>query len=53
MVAVVTRHFGINPYVLQISFGFLSRDGVVLLDEAEMAQYVQLGGGDVPKPSLP
>jgi excisionase family DNA binding protein len=43
------EHFGVNPLVLQISFGFLPRDGVVLLDEAGMAQYVQLGVGDVPQ----
>jgi hypothetical protein len=47
------EHFGINPLVLQISFGFISREAIYMLDDAGMDQYLQQGGGDVPHPSPP
>jgi hypothetical protein len=33
--------------VLHIAPGFVPRDGIFLLDEAGMAQYVEQGGGSV------
>lgn len=41
-------HFRVSPRVLQISFGFRGRDELVLLDQEEMRQWVELGGGDPP-----
>jgi hypothetical protein len=44
------EHFGISPLALQISFGFVPRIGICLLDEKAMDRYVEQGSGDTPQP---
>lgn len=41
-------HFEVSARVLQIAFGLRSLAELVLLDENEMRQYVEQGGGDPP-----
>jgi len=44
---VLGEHFGLSPQMLQIAFGHLGPDHLVLLSDQEMAQY-ELQGGEVP-----
>lgn len=46
----IARHFDLNALMLQVAFGYLDIN-TVILDEEGMRQYVEQGGGDVP--SLP
>ena len=40
------EHFHVSPRMLQIAFGLLDTDALVLLDEDEMKQYLEQGGGN-------
>jgi hypothetical protein len=44
--ATLGEHFNVSPRMLQIAFGLLDTDALVLLDEDEMKQYLQQGGGN-------
>jgi hypothetical protein len=46
--AMFGAHFGCSARVLQIAFGWRGEDELVLLDEDEMGQYIQQGGGMSP-----
>lgn len=41
-------HFGLSKRALQIAFGLRDRDELILLDEDELRQYVEQGGGETP-----
>lgn len=41
-------HFGCSARVLQIAFGWRREDELVLLDEDELRQYIEQGGGVCP-----
>jgi hypothetical protein len=40
------EHFHVSPRMLQIAFGLLDTDALVLLDEDETKQYLEQGGGN-------
>jgi hypothetical protein len=46
--AMFGAHFGCSARVLQIAFGWRGEDELVLLDEDEMGQYIEQGGGVSP-----
>lgn len=46
--AAFADSFKLNRFALLISFSYLPRDAIGLLDESGMRQYVELGGGEVP-----
>lgn len=43
----IANHFDLNALMLQVSFGYLDIN-MVLLDDEGMRQYVEQGGGDTP-----
>ena len=43
-------HFGFDPRVLQINFGYRDVDELILLDYQGMHEYMELGGGNYPHP---
>src|SRR5246127_614611 len=45
------EHFHVSPRVLQIAFGLLDTDALILLDEEEMKQYLEQGGGNHMNPT--
>ena len=44
--ATLGEHFHVSPRMLQIAFGLLDTDALILLDEDEMKQYLEQGGGN-------
>ena len=44
-------YFHVSPRMLQIAFGLLDTDALVLLDEDEMNQYLEQGGGNHMEPT--
>jgi hypothetical protein len=40
------EHFHVSPRMLQIAFGLLDTDALILLGEDEMNQYLEQGGGN-------
>jgi hypothetical protein len=44
-------YFNVSPTMLQITFGLLDTDALVLLDEDEMNQYMEQGGGNHVEPT--
>jgi transcriptional regulator with XRE-family HTH domain len=44
--------FGINPLMLQISFGYLGLEALSLLDDEGMWQFLRQGGGNYIHPPL-
>ena len=42
------QHFHLSARSLQVAFGHLGREGLAILDEDGMRQYVEQGGGEVP-----
>src|ERR1700739_1886611 len=40
------EHFRGSPRILQIAFGLLNTDALILLDEDEMKQFLEQGGGN-------
>ena len=44
--ATLGEHFHVSPRMLQIAFGLLDTDALVLLDEDEMKQYLEQSGGN-------
>ena len=49
--AALGEHFHVSPRMLQIAFGLLDTDALVLLDEDEMNQYLEQGGGNHMEPT--
>src|SRR6201992_4012108 len=49
--AALGEHFHVSPRMLQIAFGLLDADALVLLDEDEMNQYLEQGGGNHMEPT--
>ena len=49
--ATLGEHFHVSPRMLQIAFGLLDTDALVLLDEDEMKQYLEQGGGNHMNPT--
>jgi hypothetical protein len=49
--ATLGEHFHVSPRMLQIAFGLLDADALVLLDEDEMKQYLEQGGGSHIEPT--
>lgn len=45
----VGKKLGLSARVLQITFGLLDTDALVLLDPEEMRQYLEVGGGNYPQ----
>lgn len=45
--ARVAGHFGLSALALQVAFGYLDADMVVMDDEGAK-QYIEQGGGDIP-----
>ena len=45
------EHFHVSPRMLQIAFGLLDTDALILLDEAEMKQYLEQGGANHMEPA--
>jgi hypothetical protein len=43
-------YFNVSPTMLQITFGLLDIDALILLDAAEMMQYLEQGGGNHMEP---
>lgn len=43
----VGKHFHLNPLALQVAFGYLDLN-MVLLDDDGLRQYVEQGGGEMP-----
>jgi hypothetical protein len=48
--AILGEHFHVSPKVLQITFGLLDTDALILLDADEMKQYLEQGGGNHMEP---
>ena len=46
-------HFELSERALQIAFGFVDLDGLILLDEKGLWQYLEQGGGNHPHPTMP
>jgi hypothetical protein len=46
--ATIATHFGLSARVLQIAFGWRGEDELTLLNDEEMDQYIQQGGGISP-----
>ena len=44
-------YFHVSPRMLQIAFGLLDTDALILLDEDEMKQYLEQGGGNHMNPA--
>ena len=44
--ATLGEHFHVSPRMLQIAFGLLDTDALILLGEDEMNQYLEQGGGN-------
>jgi hypothetical protein len=49
--ATLGGYFHVSPRVLQIAFGLLDTDALVLLAEDEMKQYLEQGGGNHMEPT--
>jgi hypothetical protein len=49
--ATLGEHFHVSPRMLQIAFGLLDSDALILLDEDEMKQYLEQGGGNHMNPT--
>ena len=49
--ATLGKHFHVSPRMLQIAFGLLDPDVLILLDEDEMKQYLEQGGGNHMSPT--
>jgi hypothetical protein len=49
--ATLGEHFHVSPRMLQIAFGLLDTDALILLDEDEMKQYLEQGGGNHMNPT--
>jgi hypothetical protein len=49
--ATLGEHFRVSPRMLQIAFGLLDTDALILLDEDEMEQYLEQGGGNHMEPT--
>jgi hypothetical protein len=49
--ATLGEHFHLSPRMLQIAFGLLDTDALVLLDHDEMRQYLEQGGGNHMNPA--
>lgn len=45
--------FDVSHRVLHIAFGYREIDALVLLTEREMREYLELGGGNHPHPTMP
>lgn len=50
---ILANHFGLDDKALQISFGHLDIDALILLDEKGMWQYLEQGGANHPHPTMP
>src|ERR1700752_4632194 len=44
-------YFNVSPKMLQIAFGLLDTDALILLDADEMKQYLEQGGGNCMEPT--
>lgn len=42
------QHFHLSARSLQVAFGHLGKEGLAILDEDGMRQYVEQGGGEIP-----
>src|ERR1700740_1380665 len=49
--ATLGGYFHVSPRMLQIAFGLLDTDALILLDEDEMKQYLEQGGGNHTNPT--
>jgi hypothetical protein len=49
--AILGEYFHISPRMLQIAFGLLGTDALILLDDDEMKQYLEQGGGNHMNPT--
>lgn len=45
---ILGRHFDLSARSLQVAFGHLGNEGLAILDEDGMRQYVEQGGGEIP-----
>ena len=48
----IGQHFEVSPMMLQVAFGHIGPEALVLLDGAGMRQYLEQGGGNHPHSPL-
>ena len=51
--STLAEHFKLSERALQITFGYLGLDAMILLDEKSMWEFNEQGGGNHPHPNMP